>query len=139
MRWIFLVLWAAVFLLMTALLADESAPLLPPGAVRMSPPEEYRKWFARTEVCAERLGHFENIEWYVVPGEKFDAEGPRLGMWAQAEWRLWRVRREVIVLAGAARTTEWMVRHEMLHSILGHTGHPAEYFVDRCHLTWGNQ
>jgi hypothetical protein len=29
-----------------------------------------------------------------------------------------------------------VIRHEMLHSLIGQSGHPAEYFVERCGLTW---
>ena len=41
-----------------------------------------------------------------------------------------------IVLAGNYETSEMAVRHEMLHHLLDRTGHPPEYFVTRCHLTW---
>ena len=41
-----------------------------------------------------------------------------------------------IVLAGNYENSEMAVRHEMLHHLLDRTGHPPEYFIDRCHLTW---
>jgi hypothetical protein len=31
-----------------------------------------------------------------------------------------------------------VVRHEMLHALLGRQGHPSEYFVTRCGLTWAS-
>jgi hypothetical protein len=41
-----------------------------------------------------------------------------------------------IVIAGNYLNHEMVVRHEMLHALLQREGHPTDYFVDRCHLTW---
>src|SRR5258706_4847723 len=41
-----------------------------------------------------------------------------------------------IIIAGVYENTEMVVRHELLHHLLGQAGHPAEYFVTLCHLTW---
>jgi len=109
-----------------------SDPLLPAGAVPIAAPAAYQAWFGRTEECSGLSGKFQGIEWYVVPGvESFGtAAGPKVGMWE----RTGSVAR--IIIAGAYLEHEMVVRHEMLHHLLDREGHPAEFFVGRCHLTW---
>ena len=41
-----------------------------------------------------------------------------------------------IIIAGHYTDHEMVVRHEMLHHLLDREGHPAEFFVNRCQLTW---
>lgn len=105
---------------------------VPAGAVPLPAPSIYREWFDRTAECAGREGRFERIEWYVVPGvETFETdEGAKVGMWIR------RGESDRIVIAGNYRDHEMVVRHEILHSLLGKHGHPADYFTDRCQLTW---
>ena len=105
---------------------------LPDGAVPMTPAPTYAEWFTRTEACAGLSGDFEEIEWYVVPDvSTFETEmGDKVGLWEQTGG----VNR--ITIAGAYTEHEMVVRHEMLHELLGREGHPQEYFVTRCHLTW---
>ena len=43
---------------------------------------------------------------------------------------------EVIIIAGNYVNHEMVVRHEMLHSLIGERGHPTEFFEQRCQLTW---
>ncbi len=104
----------------------------PYGAVEFSPPAEYLVWYERTERCAGLLGRFQDVQWLVVPGvETFSTEqGSKVGMWTR------QGDRHTIVIAGNYRDHEMVVRHEMLHSLIGHSGHPAEYFEQRCQLTW---
>lgn len=105
---------------------------LPDGAVPMAAPAEYSEWYARTEACAELRGALEGIEWYVVPDvATFETDiGEKVGLWE----RVGDVSR--ITIAGYYVENEMVVRHEMLHDLLERTGHPTEYFVNRCHLTW---
>jgi hypothetical protein len=104
----------------------------PSGAIPITTPAIYSEWFARTESCSGLQGNLTTVQWYVVPGvETFDTDaGPKVGMWVKQGGR------EVIVLAGNYQNHEMVVRHEMLHSLLRAHGHPADYFVARCHLTW---
>jgi hypothetical protein len=44
--------------------------------------------------------------------------------------------REWIVIAGNYLQHEMVVRHEMLHSLIGSHGHPDQFFGTRCRLTW---
>ena len=105
---------------------------LPEGAIPMTAPPVYAEWFARTEACADLSGRFESIEWYVVPDvATFETEmGNKVGLWEQTGG----VTR--ITIAGAYTEHEMVVRHEMLHELLAREGHPQEYFVTRCQLTW---
>ncbi len=104
----------------------------PAGAVVLTPPPEYAVWYARTEACAQLQGGAHEIEWYVVPDvATFETSiGEKVGLWEKVG-HLSR-----ITIAGDYVGNEMVVRHEMLHDLLERTGHPPEYFVNRCHLTW---
>lgn len=109
-----------------------SEPLLPKGATEIPIPAAYQRWHDKTEACSGLSGDFSTIKFYVVPGvETFSTkDGSKVGEWTSdgATNR--------IVIAGNYQNHEMVVRHELLHSLLRKEGHPAEYFVDRCHLTW---
>jgi hypothetical protein len=108
-----------------------AAPL-PDGAVRFEPPLSYQTWWSRTQACAALDGTLESIRWYAVPHTRvFSTEaGPEVGRWSRGGNGI------EIVIADAYLNNEMVIRHEMLHALLDQSGHPAEYFVDRCHLTW---
>jgi hypothetical protein len=112
--------------------ATEPTSATPPGAVPITAPPAYAEWFAQTESCSGLRGPSSQIQWYVVPGvETFETDaGPKVGMWVKEG------EQEVIVIAGNYQNHEMVVRHEMLHSLLRGHGHPTDYFVERCHLTW---
>ena len=111
-----------------ALAACESptAPRLPAGAVRFTPPSIYREWWALTEQCSGRQASFDAISWYVVP-DAYSLPGTNglNGLW-YGDNR--------IILAGAddGISAGDLVRHEMLHAILRGGGHPRDMFVGRC-------
>ena len=109
-----------------------SQEALPQGAVPMAAPAVYREWFQRTEACSGRTGNLAAVQFYVVPGvETFETrDGPQVGVWI-GEGTSHR-----IVIAGNYQGHEMVVRHELLHTLLRQTGHPEEYFVSRCRLTW---
>jgi hypothetical protein len=111
---------------------EPSEPALPPLAVRIEPPVSYHQWFAATTACSGLDGTPEVVEWYVVPGAaSFRVEGAdRVGMWQRVNGR------SQIVIAGAYQNHEMVVRHEILHHLLGQAGHPPELFEERCPLTW---
>jgi hypothetical protein len=105
---------------------------LPLGAVALAAPPVYQLWQRSTEDCSGLTADFSTTKFYVVPGvSTFSTEdGPKVGLWSR-EGKTNR-----IVIAGNYVEHEMVVRHEMLHELLGHEGHPAEYFINRCHLTW---
>ncbi len=112
--------------------ATEPTPTLPAGATPLAAPARYADWFDATERCAGLQGTYQSIQWYVVPGVTSFAtsQGEKVGMWLR------HGAGHVIVVAGAYQDHEMVVRHEMLHSLLGRSGHPDGYFAERCQLTW---
>lgn len=112
---------------------EPSSPSLPEGAAAFSPSPAFRDWWLATESCAGLSGSFSSIEWYVIPGvETFDpgTGSPVVGMWSRDGDR------SRITLAGAWQQSEFVARHEMLHALIGQSGHPVLYFETRCGLTW---
>jgi len=93
-----------------------------------APPPAYQLWWRMTETCAARQGRLEAVSWYVMPrgvpvttpeGEAVD------GYWQDPGNR--------VVLASWAQFDGPVVRHEMLHALLGDVpGHPRDYFYLRC-------
>ena len=110
---------------------EPSSPL-PDGAIAIDAPLEYAVWFERTERCANLSGLITSIQFYVIPGVDtfLTDQGEKVGMWTR------RGEHHSIIIAGNYRNHEMVVRHEMLHSLIGQSGHPDEYFGQKCHLTW---
>ena len=111
----------------------EPAPL-PAGAVAMHPPPEFETWWERTEQCSGLVGDYSRISWYVVPNvDTFQSEvGEVVGLWTRSKSG------SEITIAGLYANSELVVRHEMLHDLLGRQGHPTYYFVEKCGLTWAS-
>ena len=109
-----------------------SEPDLPAGAIPLTAQPAYAAWFERTEACSGLGGQFKQIQWFVVPGAETFATnaGPKVGMWEKAG------NTARIIIAGNYVGHEMVIRHEMLHHLLDREGHPPEYFVSRCRLTW---
>jgi hypothetical protein len=105
---------------------------LPDGAVPYQPPAEYLAWWQRTETCSGHSGDLDRIDWYTVPGVRLiETEiGQKVGLWQRDNGRT------SVTLAGDFVANELVVSHEMLHELLTREGHPEEYFVERCGLTW---
>ena len=112
-------------------LAPSALPM-PVGAVPIATPAVYREWFQRTEGCSGRTGDFEAVQFYVVPGvDTFPTEdGSKVGEWIS------NGSTHRVIVAGNYQNHEMVVRHELLHTLLRQSGHPEEYFVSRCRLTW---
>ena len=131
-RWIGLRLGLPVFLSACSSITGPRATGLPAGAIPIAAPAIYRDWSARTEACSGLHADFSTVQWYVVPGvTTFPTEsGDKVGMWLSEGGT------DRIVIAGNYQNHEMVVSHELLHHLLRREGHPVEYFVDRCHLTW---
>ena len=95
--------------------------------MRFTPPSIYRQWWTLTERCAGRQASFDDVSWYVVPNAETLPGTNGLNGLSYGDR---------IVLAGANDGTAAgdLVRHEMLHAILGSgvAGHPRDMFVGRC-------
>lgn len=111
---------------------EPSEPLLPAGAVQITAPAQYREWWGKTQACSSLTGAYEQIRWYVVPNvQTFKSEfGETVALWRKLN------NENIIVISGNYRADEMVVRHEMLHALLERDGHPAQYFVTDCGLTW---
>jgi hypothetical protein len=102
------------------------APDLPAGAQTLVPPPEYVAWWTATEKCAGRSGDLARVSWFSLPGRTsftyLDSQYNGY-WWDGVHW---------ILLAGEKVQDGLLVRHEMLHELLGRGDHPAEYFQQRC-------
>lgn len=100
----------------------------PAGSQPWEPPAVYRQWWAATEACSGLSGSFDRVEWMIVPGESFEcASGHCVGHWDPDH---------KIFLASDWSDHEMVVRHEMLHELMGRAGHPSPPFGSGCPLTW---
>jgi hypothetical protein len=94
----------------------------------MTPPADYRVWFEKTQACSGLTGNFDRIKWYIVDGQDFDCpSGKCVGRWNDDH---------TIYIARAYSGNEMVVRHEILHDLIGHPGHPDPPFGNPCPLTW---
>ena len=105
-----------------------SSSFTPTNDQRYSPPAEYRRWFDETQACSGLEGNFDRIKWFVVPGTEFNCPGGTcVGRWDADH---------SIFIAGDWVDSEMVVRHEILHDLIGHPGHPDPPFGNPCPLTW---
>lgn len=107
---------------------------LPQGAEPLTALPDYQLWWTRTEQCSGLSGDFQNLKFYQVPGvSTFPSPvGTVVGLWSKEG------RGNRITVAGNYLDNELVVRHEMLHALLEREGHPPEYFVTKCALTWAS-
>jgi len=101
-------------------------PDLPAGAEALTPLATYADWWGETEQCAGLHGDMARVHWFVIPNRTsfVYGDGQYDGYWwNDVHW---------ILLAGDKVTNGMIVRHEMLHELLGRGDHPAEYFQQRC-------
>lgn len=104
-----------------------TGPDLPSGAEPIQPPAIYESWWQLTEACAGRRAEFRDVQWYVVRGvDRLPGHQGVVGAWFP--------RGNSIVLTEGALLDGTLVRHEMLHSLLGEAGaaHPRDAFIGAC-------
>ena len=107
-------------------LAAPAAPELPTGAEVLVPLATYAEWWQATENCAGRHSDMSRISWFTIPNHtSFLYGNSRYDgyWWDGVHW---------ILLAGERVNDGMIVRHEMLHELLGRGDHPPEYFQGRC-------
>lgn len=83
-----------------------------------APPVVYLDWWEATEACSGRNGDFARIDWYLASW----IEGDGVNAWGR-----WSPPHEIILVDGW-EANEDVVRHEMLHDLLGgdrEHGNPA--------------
>lgn len=95
----------------------------------MQSPAVYRLWWQVVERCSGVSGDFQAVHFYQDPGESIVHTN---GDSANGYW--FRDGNRIVV--GQFRVYDGaLVRHEMLHALIGRSageGHPAEYFVQKC-------
>lgn len=116
--------WALVGLLLTA----GACGFDPEGDIPLDPPPVYREWWTKNQACSGLQGDFDRLRFSVVPGRSFScSSGQCAGHWRKDHH---------IFLAADWVMDEMVVRHEMLHDMIGLPGHPAPPFGKGCPLTW---
>lgn len=101
-------------------------PDLPSSAEAFTAPDEYASWWQATEACAGLMGEMSRVHWFLVPSsQSFYYRGTLYDgyWWDDYHW---------ITLASAKIDDGGIVRHEMLHDLLGRGDHPPAYFQGRC-------
>ena len=84
----------------------------------------------KTQACSGLSGDFDRVDWSLVAGHSFPcASGNCAGHWEPGHR---------IYLAEDFAMNEMVVRHEMLHDLLGRAGHPDPPFGNPCPLTWAS-
>lgn len=100
----------------------------PPDATPLALTGEYLGWWAKTETCSGLRGDPAGLRFYVIPGSDFACPTGRCaGRW-ESDGRIY--------VAAAYQHNEMVVRHEMLHALIGGPGHPDPPFARGCNLTW---
>ncbi|HJP59782.1 MAG TPA: hypothetical protein VJ865_07275, partial [Gemmatimonadaceae bacterium] len=101
-------------------------PALPKDAVELSPPSVYTTWWNMTQACSQLTGSFSAVTWYTTDEVVHDVSSGDViaGYWVSGSNR--------IVLNTAVTMDGGIVRHEMLHALIKHGGHPRNQFLGNC-------
>jgi hypothetical protein len=115
--------------LVVALLGCDSIvdPPLPPNTVPMTAPGVYSIWWNMVESCSGITRPLAAVRWFEVSDtDEFKEYGGELvsGYWSAPS--------NEIVVAGASVLEGSLIRHEMLHALLRHPGHPRSAFLGSC-------
>lgn len=113
-----------VLLLMLLLVGCDNpfGPDVPDGAIPMEAMEPYYStWWSEVEDDSDLAADMSRIRWFYVPGGAWPGEG---GSLTRGQW----VSDHRIYLAEDYRGDRQVVKHEMLHDILGRSGHDHPLF-----------
>jgi len=92
----------------------------PNGAAPLEVPPSYYTWWAEVERCAQQSADIGRVRFWVVKGENFPCpNGPCIGHWRSPHH---------VYVAEAWVNDAALVKHEMLHDILGSGEHPRAVF-----------
>ena len=106
------------------------APLAPLGRSWAVPTLGlYQEWWDKTVACSGRSGKMTDVSFYAV-----DAPSGAIELAGELAHAWWVREGNRIYLPASALGEEWLVRHEMLHALLKRGSHPADVFVDACHV-----
>jgi hypothetical protein len=101
----------------------------PEGAAPLEVTSAYRQWWAEIEDCAGRSAPIDRVRFWVVKGDEFPCpNGPCAGHWRSPH---------DVYIAETWVHNETLVKHEMLHDVLGTGDHPTAYFgAAACNVSW---
>jgi hypothetical protein len=118
---------AAIVLAVAASACGLWRSMIPPGASQFRAPPVYSRWWSETEACSGLTEDLQAIRWFSVPGVAALHVGEADAL------AYWNRRSNVIVVADSQSGNGSIVRHEMLHALLGINGHPRAQFLGRCY------
>jgi hypothetical protein len=101
----------------------------PEGAAPLEVSSAYRHWWGEVEACAQRSAPIERVRFWVIKGDEFPCpNGPCAGHWRSPH---------DVYIAERWVNDETLVKHEMLHDLLGTGQHPEAYFgPGACNVVW---
>lgn len=101
-------------------------PVLPKDAQQFSPPPVYSTWWNMTQACSRLTGSLSAVTWYTTADVVHDISSGDViaGYWVPGSNR--------VVLNNAVMMDGGIVRHEMLHALIKHGGHPRNQFLGNC-------
>jgi hypothetical protein len=119
----------AVVLIALAACTMPTEPRFPDDAIALDLQPQFALWWRMTQACSGLRGELGAVDWYVQPGvETLRIPGEHDGQYGAYWWAIGNR----ILLTEKAVTDGWLVRHEMLHALIGRGGHPRGQFVDQC-------
>jgi hypothetical protein len=119
----------AVLLLALAACTTPTEPRFPNDAIPIDGQPQFALWWRMTQACSGLRGDLGAVHWFVQPGvETLQIPGDHDGQYGGYWWSIGNR----ILLTEKAVTDGWLVRHEMLHALIGRAGHPRGEFVDQC-------
>jgi hypothetical protein len=112
------------------LMALTMCAFAPDGAVPVEAPDSYRAQWDSAQACSGKQGNYDLLTFYVVPGHDFPCETGRcIGEWYPPHH---------ISIAEDWKNINWVVRHEMLHDLVGrHFPGDTLIWGVACRATWG--
>lgn len=107
--------------------ASATAPV-PEQAKSIAPLPQYALWWSMTEACSGIRGDMSRIKWFSHPDRPL-ASDPQSDSPVAGEYYY---DSKSVVLVESQLSNPTIVRHEMLHALMGIRGHPAAQFRDAC-------
>lgn len=108
--------------------------LIPGASLMDSPPAHAMIQHDSAQMCSGKHNEFADITWLRVQGHDFrNPSKPKervIGLWMAPH---------TIYIASEWLTTDWVLRHEMVHDLLrrGHWDGDSTVFGRQCHAMWG--
>lgn len=114
---------------LAVLLACSGCRYAPEGAAPLEVSAAYRQWWGEVEQCAGRSAPIERVRFWVIKGDQFPCpNGPCAGHWRSPH---------DVYIAETWVHNAILVKHEMLHDLLGTGAHPAAQFGPAaCNVSW---